>query len=243
MVDGPLIGVTTYWARARWGKWDARAALLPAEYPRLVQRAGALAVMLPPDDPAAADGVVSRLDAVVVAGGPDVEPARYGAEPHPRTDPPGPERDAWELAVIEAALRAGTPLLGICRGLQLLNVATGGTLEQHLPDTVGHDGHTGNASLKGDPVVFDEHVVRTVPGTRLARVLPGASSVPTFHHQTVDKVGDGLVVCAHAEDGTVEALEHESAPFALGVQWHPEMGGDLRLVRALAEAAVSRARR
>jgi putative glutamine amidotransferase len=242
-VDRPLIGVTTYRTRARWGAWDAPAALLPVEYPRLVQRAGALAVMLPPDDPAAADGVVSRLDAVVVSGGPDVDPARYGAEPHPRTDPPGRERDAWELAVIEAALRRSTPFLGICRGMQLMNVALGGTLRQHLPEVVGHDGHTGGASLEGDPVVFCEHVVRTVPGTRLAALLPGASSVPTFHHQAVEKTGAGLVVCAHAEDGTVEALEHESAPFAIGVQWHPEMGADLRLARALVEAAVSPARR
>lgn len=134
----PLIGVSTYWVgSARWGGWDLPSALLPAGYPLLVRRSGGLAALLPPDDPAHAADAVARLDGLVVAGGPDVEPARYGAEPDPRTDPPARERDAWELALIDAALAAGVPLLGICRGMQLLNVALGGTLAQHI------DGHRG----------------------------------------------------------------------------------------------------
>jgi putative glutamine amidotransferase len=226
----PLIGITTYLEpSARWGVWDLPAALLPAGYHRLVQRAGGLAAMLPPDeDPKAAARIVSRLDALVISGGPDIEPVRYGADPHDRTGPPAPERDAWELALIGTALAGGTPLLGICRGQQLLNVALGGTLIQHL------DGHT------GPPGVFERHLVTPVPGTLLARVLPEPLSVPTFHHQAVDRLGEGLVASAHAaDDGTVEAVELPSADaFVLGVQWHPEAGDDLRVMRALVTAAA-----
>ncbi|MET7932739.1 gamma-glutamyl-gamma-aminobutyrate hydrolase family protein [Streptomyces sp. NPDC005322] len=228
----PLIGISTYLeSSASWGVWNLPAALLPAGYHRLAQRAGGLAAMLPPDDdPAAAAGVVSRLDALVISGGPDVEPVRYGATPHERTGPPARERDAWELALIDAALSSGTPLLGICRGQQLLNVALGGTLVQHL------DGHA------GPPGVFDHHEVEPVPGTLLAQILPRPLSVPTFHHQSVDRLGTGLVASAHAtDDGTVEAVELPGAEgFVLGVQWHPEAGDDLRVMRALVEAAASR---
>src|SRR4051812_38291850 len=219
MAVRPLIGISTYVeAGARWGVWERGAALLPAGYPRLVQRAGGLAVMLPPDAPERAAAAVGRLDGLVIAGGPDVEPARYGAEPHPRTGPPARARDAWELALIEAALAARVPLLGICRGMQLLNVALGGTLVQHL------DGH---AETVG---VFGEHPVRAVPGTRYAAAVPEETSVPTYHHQAVDRLGTGLVPSAHAVDGTVEAVELPSADgWVLGVQWHPEMGDDVRV--------------
>lgn len=223
----PLIGVTTYLeASARWGDWDLPAALLPAGYHRLVQRAGGLAALLPPDGPERAGAAVARLDALVVAGGPDADPARYGASRDPRTGPPAPERDAWELALIDAALAAGLPLLGICRGMQLLNIALGGTLVQHL------DGHRGRAG------VFGSHEVRPVPGTRYAALVPEAASVPTFHHQALDRLGDGLTVAAHAGDGTVEAVELPGDPFVLGVQWHPEMGDDERVMRGLVTAAV-----
>jgi putative glutamine amidotransferase len=222
-----LIGVSTYLeSGARWGVWELEAALLPVGYPRLVQRAGGLAAMLPPDDPAQAAAAVARLDGLVIAGGPDVEPVRYGAEPHPRTGPPARERDAWELALIDAALAAGVPLLGICRGMQLLNVALGGTLVQHL------DGH---AEVVG---VFGSHAVKPVPGTVYAGVVPEETSVPAYHHQAVDRLGTGLVPSAYADDGTVEALELPSGEgWVLGVQWHPEMGDDVRVMRALVEAA------
>ncbi|GGU00903.1 gamma-glutamyl-gamma-aminobutyrate hydrolase [Streptomyces coeruleorubidus] len=225
----PLIGVSTYLeSGARWGVWELEAALLPAGYPRLVQRAGGLAAMLPPDDPAHAAAAVARLDGLVIAGGPDVEPVRYGAEPHPSTGPPARERDAWELALIDAALTAGVPLLGICRGMQLLNVALGGTLVQHL------DGH---AEVVG---VFGNHAVKPVPGSLYAGVVPEETSVPAYHHQAVDRLGTGLVPSAYADDGTVEALELPSGEgWVLGVQWHPEMGEDVRVMRALVEAAAA----
>ncbi|MFF3614055.1 gamma-glutamyl-gamma-aminobutyrate hydrolase family protein [Streptomyces sp. NPDC002580] len=223
----PLVGVSTYLeAGARWGVWELEAALLPAGYPRLVQRSGGLAVMLPPDDPDLAGETVARLDAVVVAGGPDVDPARYGAERSPRTGPPAPERDAWELALIRAALDSGTPLLGVCRGQQLLNVALGGTLVQHL------DGHVKDIGVVG------HHEVTPVPGTRYAGLVPGPCQVPTYHHQAVDRLGTGLVACAHAADGTVEAIELPGPAWVLGVQWHPEMGDDLRVMRGLIAAAT-----
>ncbi|SHM93025.1 gamma-glutamyl-gamma-aminobutyrate hydrolase family protein [Actinacidiphila paucisporea] len=228
-----LIGVSTYLEESvRWGAWDLPAAVLPAGYHRLVQRAGGTAVLLPPDRPDRASAVVGRLDGLVIAGGPDVEPAQYGARPHPRTGPPCRERDAWELALIEAALADGTPLLGICRGMQLLNIALGGTLTQHLPDAVGHDGHA------GPPGVFGRHQVTAVAGTRLGELLPEPVAVPTFHHQAVDRLGRGLVVCALAEDGTVEAVEPRAGDgFVLAVQWHPEAGDDLRVLTALVTAA------
>ncbi|MFI9394417.1 gamma-glutamyl-gamma-aminobutyrate hydrolase family protein [Streptomyces bauhiniae] len=223
----PLIGVSTYLeAGARWGVWELEAALLPAAYPRLVSRSGGLPALLPPDDPALAPEVVARLDGVVVAGGPDVDPARYGAERSPQCGPPAPKRDAWELALIEAALAAHVPLLGICRGMQLLNVALGGTLVQHL------DGHTEAVG------VFGAHPVHPVPGTRYAAIQPDGTSVPTYHHQAIDRLAPGLTPSAHAADGTIEAVELPSAGgWVLGVQWHPEMGTDDRVMRALVAAA------
>ncbi|MDH6432973.1 putative glutamine amidotransferase [Streptomyces sp. SAI-144] len=228
MTVRPLIGVSTYLeAGARWGVWELEAALLPAGYPRLVQRAGGLAAMLPPDAPEHAAATVARLDGLVVAGGPDVEPVHYGAAPDPRTGPPARARDTWELALIEAALSAGVPLLGICRGMQLLNVALGGTLVQHI------DGH---AEVPG---VFGRHPVKPVPGTVYGDLAPEETSVPTYHHQAVDRLGEGLLASAYAPDGTVEAVELPGPPWVLGVQWHPEMGTDLRVMRGLVAAAVN----
>ncbi|GAA3139756.1 gamma-glutamyl-gamma-aminobutyrate hydrolase family protein [Streptomyces echinatus] len=227
MTVRPLIGVSTYLeSGARWGVWELEAVLVPAGYPRLVQRAGGLACLLPPDGPGRAAEAVARLDGLVIAGGPDVDPARYGAERSPRTGPPAPERDAWELALIEAALTAGLPLLGVCRGMQLLNVALGGTLVQHL------DGH---AEVVG---VFGGHPVKPVPGTLYGGIVPEELTVPTYHHQAVERLGEGLVPSAYAADGTVEAVELPSdRGWVLGVQWHPEMGEDLRVMRALITAA------
>ncbi|MGW7525176.1 gamma-glutamyl-gamma-aminobutyrate hydrolase family protein [Streptomyces sp. NPDC054783] len=228
MTVRPLIGISTYLeSGARWGVWELDAALLPAGYPRLVQRAGGLTAMLPPDTPERAAETVARLDALVIAGGPDVDPVRYGAEREPRTGPPALARDAWELALIEAALDAGTPVLGICRGMQLLNVALGGTLVQHLE---------GHAEVVG---VFGGHPVKPVPGTLYAGIVPEETTVPTYHHQAVDRLGAGLVPSAYAADGTVEAVELPAdRGWVLGVQWHPEMGEDLRVLSALVTAAT-----
>ncbi|MFF5102775.1 gamma-glutamyl-gamma-aminobutyrate hydrolase family protein [Streptomyces sp. NPDC000134] len=227
MTGRPLIGVSTYLETGtRWGVWHLEAALLPAGYPLLVQRAGGICAMLPPDAPEHAAAAVARLDGLVIAGGPDVEPVRYGAAPDPRTGPPARARDAWELGLIGAALAARVPLLGICRGMQLLNVALGGTLVQHL------DGH---AETVG---VFGGHPVVPVPGTVYAGIVPEETLVPTYHHQAVDRLGAGLLPSAHAADGTVEAIELPPAgPWALGVQWHPEMGEDDRVMRGLVAAA------
>lgn len=222
----PLVGISTYQeAGTRWRAWEVEAALLPVQYPRLVQRAGGLAVMLPPDAPERAAEVVARLDALVISGGLDVDPSLYGATPDPRTDTPDPQRDAWELALIRAALAARVPLLGICRGLQLLNVALGGTLIQHI------DGHVLRVGT------FGNHDITPVPGTTYAKIAPTPLSVPTHHHQAVDRLAPGMTASAYAADGTVEAIELTGGSWTLGVQWHPEMADDLRVMRALVEAA------
>ncbi|MGW4627313.1 gamma-glutamyl-gamma-aminobutyrate hydrolase family protein [Streptomyces rubiginosohelvolus] len=226
----PVIGISTYQDPARWGVWEMPAVLLPAAYPRLVRAAGGLAVLLPPDDAEdAARDTVAALDGLVIAGGADVEPARYGAVADPRTGPPARERDAWELALIRAAIDQRVPLLGICRGMQLLNVALGGTLIQHLED------HTGGLG------VFGSHPVTPVTGTVYADAVPETAMVPAYHHQAVDRLGAGLLASAHAADGTVEALELPEHPsLVLGVQWHPEMGQDTRVMAALVRAAGER---
>ncbi|MEV5507218.1 gamma-glutamyl-gamma-aminobutyrate hydrolase family protein [Streptomyces orinoci] len=235
MPSQPLIGVTTYFTRARWGAaWDLRAALLPGDYPHHIQRAGGLAVMLPPDDPATAEALVRRLDGLVLAGGEDLDPALYGATPHPRTGPPVPERDRWELALLDAALRQGVPLLGICRGMQLMNVHAGGALNQHLPETVGHKDHNPRVG------VFSHHRVEPVAWTRMGQLLAAPAQVATHHHQGVSRLGTGLIASAHAEDGTIEAIEYPGDCFRVGVQWHPEADDDLRVITALIHATTAR---
>ncbi len=227
----PLIGITTYVEEStRFRVWDVAASLVPTGYHELVRAAGGAAVLLPPDDePGAAAEVLGRLDGLVVSGGPDLDPVRYGADRDPRTGPPATERDEWELALIGAALAAGTPLLGICRGMQALNVALGGTLVQHI------DGHV------EAPGVMSSHAVRPVDGTRYAALVPQEAQVPTYHHQAVDRLGRGLVVSAHAADGTVEAVElPEQDRWVLGVQWHPERGTCTRVMAGLVAAARER---
>ncbi|HEY3687434.1 MAG TPA: gamma-glutamyl-gamma-aminobutyrate hydrolase family protein [Streptosporangiaceae bacterium] len=230
-MNGPVIGLTSYVEPARWGLWDTTANLLPYDYVRSLTEAGARPVILPPVD--GAETLIDRLDGLVLVGGGDVDPARYGAERDPRTDPPRAFRDHTELALADAALTAGLPTLGVCRGLQVVNVLRGGTLHQHLPDLVGHDGHSPT------PGTFGRHRVTIAPGSRLAKIVDGeAASVPTHHHQAVDRLGDGLVPVAWSDDGIVEAAELDGHPFALAVQWHPEAGTDPSLFRALVAASA-----
>ncbi|MEV0691332.1 gamma-glutamyl-gamma-aminobutyrate hydrolase family protein [Streptomyces sp. NPDC050388] len=211
--------------------WRLDAALLPLGYPRLVQRAGGLAAMLPPDAPEHAAAAVAGLDGLVVAGVRTWNRSTTAPSPARAPDrPPARARDAWELALIRAALDGRVPLLGICRGMQLLNVALGGTLVQHL------DGH---AEVPG---VFGHHPVKPVPGTLYAGAVPEETSVPTFHHQAVDRLGEGLVPSAHAADGTSRMPRRSNPPSAdwvLGVQWHPERDEDPRVVRHLIRAATA----
>jgi len=239
----PVIGITTYDTDASWRGWAARAAVLPYVYVDAVRRSGGRAVLLPPGgDDAEASATVAGLDGLVVTGGPDIDPVRYGAARHPKTQPPGTLRDTWDLAVTGHAVRQGVPLLAICRGMQVLNVCRGGTLHQHVPDLTGHERHD------GPPNGFGLHRVRISPDSALATILTGGDTfeVPTKHHQAVDLVGDGLKAVAWEQDGTIEAVEPGPSAlggfpgFVLGVQWHPEQGSDLRLFGALVHAAAER---
>ena len=210
--------------------------LAPASYPDQILDAGGVPVVLPPA-PECARAVVERLDGLVLTGGPDLDPARYGAEPHPRADVPRGDRDEAELALLEAATVRGLPVLGICRGIQLVNVARGGTLHQHLPDVVGHEGHA------PVPRSYGRHAVRIDGHSRLADAMGGGPAVvPTHHHQGIDHLGRDLVATAWAEDGTIEAVEDPGHHFLLAVQWHPEVGDDPSLFRAFLAAAHRRAR-
>lgn len=238
--ERPVVGLTTYLERVRTGIWDVPAAYLPADYFQGVQLAGGVPVLLPPQpvDPSAVDSALDTLHALVITGGYDLDPSRYGQQPHATTDPPRNDRDAWEFALLHGALERALPVLGICRGAQLLNVAFGGTLHQHLPDVVGHSGHrVGNG-------VFASVVVRTVPGTRLAGLLGESTDARCYHHQAIDKVGAGLTVSATDADGVVEALELPGDDFVLAVQWHPEQSlDDMRLFGAVVDAARTHAGR
>jgi putative glutamine amidotransferase len=231
----PTIGITTYHTRAAWRGWSEDGALLPWTYVTAIRGSGGRPVLLPPGgDVAEAEATVAVLDGVVIAGGGDIDPAIYGAAKHPKTDVNAPDRDAWELAVADAAIRLNVPLLGICRGMQVLNVACGGTLHQHVPELVGHEGHNGPADG------FGLHRVRATTGSTIISILPGGEyfSVPTHHHQAVDRVGDGLLAVAWADDGVIEAIESANPDdFVVGVQWHPEQGDDPRLFTALVMAA------
>lgn len=228
----PVIGVTAYGEHARYGIWDHEAVLLPRTYPDVVLAAGGVPVLLPPVPESAT--AVDRLDAVVLAGGPDVGPDRYGAAPHPSTGQPRPERDAAELAVLHRALERGIPVLGVCRGAQILNVGLGGTLVQHVPDAVGHSGH--NPS----PGVFGTIAVTLVAGSRVGAALGPETTVRCHHHQALDRLADGLVVTGRAPDGLVEAVELTGSRWVVGVQWHPEeVAADVRLMTALVTAASS----
>jgi putative glutamine amidotransferase len=217
--------------------------LLPYVYVDAVRAAGGRPVLLPPGgDELEARETVAGLDGLVVSGGPDVDPSRYGAARHPRTQEPVTARDSWDLSVTASALELGVPLLAICRGMQVLNVCRGGTLHQHVEDIVGHVRHDGPRHG------FGQHSVQVAEDSLLASVLPSGAffDVPTHHHQAVDLVGDGLRAVAWEEDGLIEAVEAGPSAlgglsgFVLGVQWHPEQGKDQRLFNALVQAAVAR---
>jgi putative glutamine amidotransferase len=237
----PRIGICTALERARWTVWDAEAFLLNRSYVDAIQAAGGVVLMLPPD-PAAADApdeLLDVLDGLVLAGGADIDPASYGEDPHPKTKGTWPERDAFELALATRALERDIPLLGICRGMQLMNVARGGTLSQHLPDDVGHEAH------RRHPGSFEgaDHDVRLAEGS-LAAIAAGEEhhGTKSHHHQGIARLGDGLVETGWSVlDELPEAIEDPDRRFALGVQWHPEADPSSRLVAALvAEAAAAR---
>jgi len=227
----PVIGITAYVEPATWVVWDTEATVLHQRYVDRVTEAGGIPVVLPPVA-GAADELLDRVDGVVLAGGADIDPARYEAEADPRTSAARTTRDDAELALFAAALRRGTPVLGICRGMQVMDVALGGTLRQHLPDQVGHDGH------QPAPGEFGRHPVRVEPDSRLARALGRTEvEVHSYHHQSLDRVADRLVEVAWAPDGTVEAVEVADAAWAVGVLWHPEVDPDPALFAGLVDAA------
>ncbi len=229
----PVIGITTYLTQARWAYWDLPAA----SYVRSVVAAGGVPLLVPP----VLDGfseVLDALDGIVFSGGSDLDPELYGQEAHTETVGVVRERDDFELALMRAALERDLPILAICRGSQVLNVALGGTLEQHVPDRVGGDLHKEVAG------VFAEHGVDVAAGSRLASIVGEHTEVKSHHHQSYTGIGKGLTVSARAADGTPEALEDQSRRFTLGVLWHPEEGEDLALFEALvAEASLSKAAR
>lgn len=233
----PVIGLTTYLEQAKQGVWDVRAAFLPQQYFDAVTASGGIAVLLPPQPArdAVADAVLEGLDGLILTGGLDVQPELYGAERHPLTDPARPDRDAWELALFRGAEERRMPVLAICRGLQLVNVARGGTLHQHLPEAIGTDRHR----IGGG--VFATNTVSVQGGTALAALIgEGEFGVHSYHHQGVDRVGEGLTVTATDEVGLVQAFESTGDGYVVGVQWHPEENvEDRRLFAGLVDKAAA----
>lgn len=231
----PVIGLTTYLEQAKQGVWDVRASFLPQQYFDSVTASGGVAVLLPPQPSpeAAASAVLDGLDGLILTGGLDVQPELYGAPRHPLTDPARADRDAWELALLAGARERGIPVFGICRGLQLINVASGGTLHQHLPEALG----TERYRIGGG--VFAENTVEVDADTKLAGLLgAGPFGIHSYHHQGVDRVGDGLVVTARTDDGLVQAFEAPGDDYLVAVQWHPEENSaDRRLFLGLVAAA------
>ena len=230
--ERPVVGISTYRETARWGVWETAADVLHAQYADAVVAAGGVPVLLPPaagtED--VARTVVARIDALVVSGGADVDPGRYGAEPHRRTSSWREDRDAWETALLQAAEEIGLPTLGVCRGMQLMAVAAGGSLHQHTPELVGHEEHNPG----GDS--FGRTTVRTAEGSRLRAAVGERAEVGCHHHQSVD-LHPGFDAVAWATDGSLEGIERPGERFCLAVQWHPEVGTDHTLFAALVAAA------
>ena len=233
----PAIGICSALEPARWGVWDQRAALLPWSYITAIQEAGGLAVMIPPDPTLCEqpDEVLDRIDGLILAGGADVDPSAYDAEPHPATRGTVPERDRSEIALARRAVQRDMPVLGICRGMQLINVALGGTLRQHLPDLVGHEQHRRNPGS----FTNSDHDVRLEDGSLAARAAGENLHVTkSHHHQGVDVIGEGLVVTGVSTlDELPEAIEAPACRFVLGVQWHPEADENSQVIGALVEQA------
>ena len=228
----PVIGLTTYAEETRFGLQDTFAAVLPLAYVHAVHSSGGRAVLITPDDPD--EDILDRIDGIIFAGGSDVDPALYGEAPHPTTNVK-PERDAAEMLLLRAALARDLPLLGICRGMQLMAVAYGGRLHQHLPDVLGHTGHRPTSGPK-----FGEHLVRLIGGTLCHKILGEEVTVNSFHHQGIADPGRLTVAGWAPDDELIEAAEDPSRTFAIGVQWHPEDTNDFRVFAALAEAAAER---
>ncbi|WP_410606230.1 gamma-glutamyl-gamma-aminobutyrate hydrolase family protein [Amycolatopsis sp. lyj-109] len=225
----PVIGLTSYLEPAKFLAWDTEAALLHRVYVDCVVAAGGIPVLLPPVSDAH-DRLVSTVDGLVLTGGADIEPARYGHEPHPATYV-RPERDAFEFGLFAAAREAGKPVLGVCRGLQVISVALGGTLTQHLPEATGTTEH------QPAPATFGRGTVTLAEGSRAAAILGPETKTLCYHHQAIDRLGTGLEPVGWAADGTIEAAELPGE-FTLGVQWHPEQDtDDVRLFQALVEAS------
>ncbi len=234
----PVIGISANMVRAKWAVWDRPATLMPQTYIDLMTAVDCVPVLLPPQ-PGIGE-TVHRLDGLLLPGGGDLDPALYAAPPHPQTGRLNPRRDAAEVALAGAAISTGLPVLGICRGLQVLNVFLGGTLHQHLPDVTGHKGH------EPEPGIFGPQRVRLEPGSQIAKIMGGGTAtVPCHHHQAIDRIGAGLTVTARSEDGVIEAAELAGHPFAVAIQWHAEESGGRAesLFRALAEAARRTRRR
>jgi putative glutamine amidotransferase len=230
-VARPVIGITAYAEPSvRWGVWDVPAAVIPLAYVQMIEAAGGRALLVPPSEDGI-DETLDALDGVLFSGGSDIDPSEYGQDVHPETNGTRPDRDRGELALLRAALERDMPVLAVCRGSQVLNVARGGDLVQHLPDVVGDEKH------KHTPGTFADHDVTLEEGTRLAALLGDRAPVKSHHHQGFGRVGSGLRVAAHAEDGTIEAVEDPSHRFALGVLWHPEAGEDMKLFEELVREA------
>lgn len=230
----PRIGLTTYREQAAFGVWNEPADLLPTTYADAIRAAGGTPLLLPPveHDPGhEADAVLNGLHGVVLSGGADIDPARYKSEREAETGPARPDRDSWELTLVRRALARDMPVLGVCRGMQVLAVALGGTLTQHLPDRVGNESHRPVVGAHG------RHEVILADGSRLAGILGPVTDVATYHHQAVDRLPDSVVATGWTQDETVEAFEVCDATWAMGVQWHPEVYDGLGLFRAFVKAS------
>lgn len=232
----PLIGLTTYLEQSQTGVWDVPAAFLPKVYFEAVTRSGGSAILLPPQpiDESVADRVLDAVDGLIITGGKDVDAARYGQVAHPSNDVPRTDRDDFEFALLRRAIERDIPFFGICRGMQVLNVLRGGTLIQHLPEAIGSERYNAGGG------VFTPNPAITVPGSRLAEIVGEEVTVPSYHHQALDRVGSGLTVSARSDDGIVQAVDVDDMRFGVAVQWHPEESrDDLRLFAALVAAAAA----